>query len=503
MSQSPCDETMRSPCLPGTRSPGMGRRRFRRPARAGRAAGRRPSRSLGAAGRAAAARGGVGGAAAARARGLRGDHGGRGVRPPPRGAAGGVEGPRRPGAVAGRRVPGRGARLRDDRQRLQRRASCSTWPPTSSAGCRPRWPGWRRARSTGTAPASSATPPCTCPTTSPPRPTRSWPRPRRSCGSRTCRRRRPGSRPASTPRASQKRKDEARHDRRVELRREDSGAACAGGAGARPGRGAGGEGVDRRRGGPAPQRGPARHPGPDPGDDPHGPDPPAQPLGPPRPAAHRTQPEPDAGDGTRRRLPATADGCGCGDGRAATPTRPQAPTLAQTPTAQPPTPAPGSSRPRPLTAPLTTTDYRTTTMTGGRRRRRGRGRGRGPPRRVRRAAARVAVRPDRPQDPAARPDQHHRPRRNAPRLVEHPADVGTWGLMDADTVRDLIEAASRHPRTRWCYTLTGQDGRGHRPRLRPRIPPLDPARPPPASDGPSRDGPAAATTSAWRSSPSS
>ena len=36
-----------------------------------------------------------------------------------------------------------------------------------------------------------------------------------------------------------------------------------------------------------------------------------------------------------------------------------------------------------------------------------------------------------------------------------PADAGTWGLMDADTVRDLIEAASRHPRTRWCYTLTG------------------------------------------------
>jgi Domain of unknown function (DUF222) len=38
-----------------------------------------------------------------------------------------------------------------------------------------------------------------------------------------------------------------------------------------------------------------------------------------------------------------------------------------------------------------------------------------------------------------------------------PADVGSWGLMDADAVRDLIEAASRHPRTRWCYTLIGQD----------------------------------------------
>jgi hypothetical protein len=30
--------------------------------------------------------------------------------------------------------------------------------------------------------------------------------------------------------------------------------------------------------------------------------------------------------------------------------------------------------------------------------------------------------------------------------------------MDAGTVRDLIEAASRHPRTRWCYTLTGPGG---------------------------------------------
>jgi len=39
-----------------------------------------------------------------------------------------------------------------------------------------------------------------------------------------------------------------------------------------------------------------------------------------------------------------------------------------------------------------------------------------------------------------------------------PADVGSWGLMDAETARALIEAASRHPRTRWCYTLTGPDG---------------------------------------------
>ena len=39
-----------------------------------------------------------------------------------------------------------------------------------------------------------------------------------------------------------------------------------------------------------------------------------------------------------------------------------------------------------------------------------------------------------------------------------PADVGTWGLLDAGTVRDLIKTASRHPRTRWCYTVTGLGG---------------------------------------------
>jgi hypothetical protein len=69
-----------------------------------------------------------------------------------------------------------------------------------------------------------------------------------------------------------------------------------------------------------------------------------------------------------------------------------------------------------------------------------------------------------------------------------PADAGTWGLMDADTVRDLIEAASRHPRTRWCYTVTGLDGeavahacaRGSHP-----------WPPPPSGRGrSSRDGPA-------------
>jgi hypothetical protein len=78
-----------------------------------------------------------------------------------------------------------------------------------------------------------------------------------------------------------------------------------------------------------------------------------------------------------------------------------------------------------------------------------------------------------------------------------PADVGTWGLMDAETARSLIEAASRHPRTRWCYTLTGPDGhaiahacaRGTHPWSPSPTRPDRPSRDGPGPGGPSRDGP--------------
>ena len=72
-----------------------------------------------------------------------------------------------------------------------------------------------------------------------------------------------------------------------------------------------------------------------------------------------------------------------------------------------------------------------------------------------------------------------------------PADVGSWGLMDPETARDLVEAASRHPRTRWCYTFTGPDGRAIAHACARGT---HPWTPPPtgltARDGPSRDGPA-------------
>jgi Domain of unknown function (DUF222) len=39
-----------------------------------------------------------------------------------------------------------------------------------------------------------------------------------------------------------------------------------------------------------------------------------------------------------------------------------------------------------------------------------------------------------------------------------PGDVGGWGLTDHEDTRRLIQAASMHPRTRWCVTLLGPDG---------------------------------------------
>jgi Domain of unknown function (DUF222) len=39
-----------------------------------------------------------------------------------------------------------------------------------------------------------------------------------------------------------------------------------------------------------------------------------------------------------------------------------------------------------------------------------------------------------------------------------PGEAGSWGLTDPDDTRRLVEAASHHPRTRWCFTLLGPDG---------------------------------------------
>ena len=39
-----------------------------------------------------------------------------------------------------------------------------------------------------------------------------------------------------------------------------------------------------------------------------------------------------------------------------------------------------------------------------------------------------------------------------------PSEVGGWGLLDGDETHAIVAAASRHPATRWCFTLLGRDG---------------------------------------------
>ena len=39
-----------------------------------------------------------------------------------------------------------------------------------------------------------------------------------------------------------------------------------------------------------------------------------------------------------------------------------------------------------------------------------------------------------------------------------PGQAAGWGLLDADETGALVRAASQHPRTRWCFTLTAPDG---------------------------------------------
>ena len=99
----------------------------------------------------------------------------------------------------------------------------------------------------------------------------------------------------------QQRKDEARHDRRVELRREDSGAASLAGRELDPAEALAGkasidaEAVRLRNAGLPGTLAQIR------ALILHGPDPPAQPLGPPRPAAPNRTRRPTTGDRRRPR----------------------------------------------------------------------------------------------------------------------------------------------------------------------------------------------------------
>jgi hypothetical protein len=39
-----------------------------------------------------------------------------------------------------------------------------------------------------------------------------------------------------------------------------------------------------------------------------------------------------------------------------------------------------------------------------------------------------------------------------------PGQAGAWGLTDPQETRDIVQAASRHPRTRWCLTVINEHG---------------------------------------------
>ena len=67
-----------------------------------------------------------------------------------------------------------------------------------------------------------------------------------------------------------------------------------------------------------------------------------------------------------------------------------------------------------------------------------------------------------------------------------PGEAGSWGLLDPGDTRRLLQAASLHPRTRWCATLLAPDGTAaaHGCARGPH-----PWTPPPDSGQRNRDGP--------------
>ena len=44
-------------------------------------------------------------------------------------------------------------------------------------------------------------------------------------------------------------------------------------------------------------------------------------------------------------------------------------------------------------------------------------------------------------------------------LAERPGTISRLGAIDPALARDLLAAAARHPRSTWCLTVTGPDGR--------------------------------------------
>jgi hypothetical protein len=86
-----------------------------------------------------------------------------------------------------------------------------------------------------------------------------------------------------------------------------------------------------------------------------------------------------------------------------------------------------------------------------------------------------------------------------------PTEAGSWGLLDHDDTRDIVAAASRHPKTRWCLTIIGRDGTaiahgcssGQHP-WTPQSPGSPPPGKPPPEAAPPTGGPDAAQSAQLR-----
>jgi hypothetical protein len=78
-----------------------------------------------------------------------------------------------------------------------------------------------------------------------------------------------------------------------------------------------------------------------------------------------------------------------------------------------------------------------------------------------------------------------------------PAQAAGWGLLDADETQALVQAASQHPRTRWCMTIIAPDGTalahgcatGQHPWPLDSLPPPSSGNPPPPPGKPAGSRP--------------
>ena len=70
-----------------------------------------------------------------------------------------------------------------------------------------------------------------------------------------------------------------------------------------------------------------------------------------------------------------------------------------------------------------------------------------------------------------------------------PGEIPGFGLLDPKTARDVVEAASKHPETRWCATIIGADGTATAHGCAPGQHPWQPSLAGPSGSGHKNPGP--------------